>query len=95
MPEKERLEQADYYVNMVGLRRFAGSYPSELSGGMNQRAALARALVGQPRFLLMDEPFANLDAQTSEFMQIEADEDLAPTPGRDGDGHPQRRRSNT
>ncbi len=64
-------ERADHYLGMVGLRRFADSYPSELSGGMKQRAALARALVGRPRFLLMDEPFANLDAQTREFMQIE------------------------
>lgn len=68
---RECAERADYYLNMVGLRRFAESYPSELSGGMKQRAALARALVGRPRFLLMDEPFANLDAQTREFMQIE------------------------
>jgi NitT/TauT family transport system ATP-binding protein len=67
----ERLERADYYLNMVGLRKFADHYPSELSGGMKQRAALARALVGEPHFLLMDEPFANLDAQTREFMQIE------------------------
>jgi NitT/TauT family transport system ATP-binding protein len=68
---KELNERADYYLSMVGLRRFADSYPSELSGGMKQRAALARALVGQPQFLLMDEPFANLDAQTREFMQVE------------------------
>jgi NitT/TauT family transport system ATP-binding protein len=68
---KECNERADYYLNMVGLRRFADSYPAELSGGMKQCAALARALIGQPRFLLMDEPLANLDAQTSEFMQIE------------------------
>jgi NitT/TauT family transport system ATP-binding protein len=68
---RECADRADHYLNMVGLRRFADSYPSELSGGMKQRAALARALVGQPRFLLMDEPFANLDAQTREFMQIE------------------------
>jgi len=71
MGAKERAERADEYLNLVGLRRFADAHPAELSGGMNQRAALARALVGQPRFLLMDEPFANLDAQTSEFMQIE------------------------
>ena len=70
-PAAERLERADHYLNMVGLRKFADHYPSELSGGMKQRAALARALVGEPHFLLMDEPFANLDAQTREFMQIE------------------------
>jgi NitT/TauT family transport system ATP-binding protein len=68
---RERADRADHYLSMVGLSRFAESYPAELSGGMKQRAALARALVGQPRFLLMDEPFANLDAQTREFMQIE------------------------
>jgi NitT/TauT family transport system ATP-binding protein len=68
---KECAEKADYYLNMVGLRRFGDSYPAELSGGMKQCAALARALIGQPRYLLMDEPLANLDAQTSEFMQIE------------------------
>jgi NitT/TauT family transport system ATP-binding protein len=68
---RECAERADHYLATVGLRRFAESYPAELSGGMKQRAALARALVGRPRFLLMDEPFANLDAQTREFMQIE------------------------
>jgi NitT/TauT family transport system ATP-binding protein len=68
---RECADRADHYLSMVGLSRFADSYPAELSGGMKQRAALARALVGQPRFLLMDEPFANLDAQTREFMQIE------------------------
>jgi NitT/TauT family transport system ATP-binding protein len=69
--QKERTERAEHYLDMVGLRRFAESYPGELSGGMKQCAALARALVGQPRYLLMDEPLANLDAQTSEFMQLE------------------------
>ena len=67
----QRLERADHYLAMVGLTRFAQAYPAELSGGMKQRAALARALIGRPRYLLMDEPLANLDAQTSEFMQIE------------------------
>ena len=71
MPRRECEERADHYLAMMGLRGFAESYPHELSGGMQQRAALARALIAQPTFLLMDEPFAALDAQTREFMQIE------------------------
>jgi NitT/TauT family transport system ATP-binding protein len=71
VPRREYEERADYYLAMMGLHRFAESYPRELSGGMQQRAALARALIAQPAFLLMDEPFAALDAQTREFMQIE------------------------
>jgi len=71
VPRKECEELADDYLGMMGLRRFADSYPHELSGGMQQRAALARALIGKPAILLMDEPFAALDAQTREFMQIE------------------------
>jgi NitT/TauT family transport system ATP-binding protein len=68
---KERTEQAQHWLGIVGLGKFADAYPAELSGGMKQRAALARALIGKPRYLLMDEPLANLDAQTSELMQIE------------------------
>jgi NitT/TauT family transport system ATP-binding protein len=68
---KDCEERADFYLSMMGIRKFAESYPYELSGGMQQRAALARALITQPKFLLMDEPFAALDAQTREFMQIE------------------------
>jgi len=71
MDAKARAQRADYYLDMVGLSRFADSYPNELSGGMKQRAALARALIAEPHYLLMDEPFASLDAQTREFMQIE------------------------
>jgi NitT/TauT family transport system ATP-binding protein len=71
MNARERAERADYYLEMVGLQRFANAYPNELSGGMKQRAALARALIAEPAYLLMDEPFAALDAQTREFMQIE------------------------
>jgi len=71
MAAKDRAARADHYLDMVGLARFAGSYPNELSGGMKQRAALARALIAGPKYLLMDEPFASLDAQTREFMQIE------------------------
>ncbi len=71
VPRRECEARADFYLAMMGLRGFAESYPHELSGGMQQRAALARALIAQPAFLLMDEPFAALDAQTREFMQIE------------------------
>ena len=58
-------------MKYVGLSQRVEHRPAEMSGGMKQCAALARALSGQPRYLLMDEPLANLDAQTSEFMQIE------------------------
>ena len=67
----ERRERADRYIALVGLTRFAEAYPHELSGGMKQRAALARALACEPGILLMDEPFASIDAQTRELMQIE------------------------
>jgi len=63
--ESEALE----WVEIVGLRRFANSYPHELSGGMKQRVAIARALANRPRILFMDEPFAALDAQTRAQMQ--------------------------
>lgn len=71
LPKADRAGRSLAALRLVGLERVAQSYPRALSGGMQQRVALARALAVQPDLLLMDEPFAALDAQARELMQLE------------------------
>jgi NitT/TauT family transport system ATP-binding protein/sulfonate transport system ATP-binding protein len=71
LPRKEVEDIADEFVKLVGLERAANRYPSQLSGGMKQRVAIARVLANNANILLMDEPFGALDALTREQLQRE------------------------
>jgi NitT/TauT family transport system ATP-binding protein len=69
VPKRERSERAKYFLNLVGLSSFEDHYPHELSGGMQQRVGIARAMMREPILIFMDEPFGALDAQTREQLQ--------------------------
>jgi len=71
IPPQERASRSEYFINLGGLQEFREKFPHQLSGGMKQRVAVARALVNNPKVLLMDEPFAAVDAQTRMTLQEE------------------------
>ena len=71
VPKAERRKTAQKFIDLVGLQNFENSFPHELSGGMKQRAGIARAYANDPELLILDEPFGALDAQTRYSMQDE------------------------
>ncbi|WP_413788490.1 ABC transporter ATP-binding protein [Acetonema longum] len=71
MPKPVRRDIANHYIEMIGLKQFAASYPCQLSGGMKQRVSVARAFANDPEILLMDEPFGSLDEQNRILLQKE------------------------